>query len=790
MRLNRYGLNGLILTYLTLFEIISLTQACILLLNGWAPLSVYNRTLLADVVVSGYVHETYKDLRSKDFTYSAKIELITIYKGQQLVEKLTPVSKNTFVISNFGDKKMCYADISEDEIYILFLTIYKERLSAKYDDIFGAATELTKTKEEEILTQLGWNFWSPWESCSATCGQGTQIRKRGCTDSVTSCTSAVSERRSCNEFSCKGATDILKTLGLPKLPHGVSIEPNRTSAYTISSEANLYIPLSDLYRGKFPKDFSILITAKLNISSEGYLLTFSDIMGQQKMAIKYGKRLILEYYDQNGLPGPKSPGFVENLSDSAWHQFAFSVEDQQVTLFIDCEKVRSQFFGRSKNPYVGVNLMLALGPYFARHGSPFQGSIEQLLIVKNSNAAVQQCSSKLQNGENTFGTEKAVKDDSQVNVAQKLTQSEQSKPDYIGDRTTFKNTSTAAINTQETSNVFVDWSEWSTCSASCGMGFQSRTRYCGNNDLENCLDKENQLIQTRPCGGKTCSDAGSVKECKKRCHNGGSCKRDGSCACPKGYKGKKCQKAICKPRCKNGGKCVRPGVCVCPRGYLQPTCKVGCSIKCQNGGICWKRRRCKCKKGYKGKDCSIPICRRGCSNGGKCVAPSKCSCRQDYRGRRCQKAICKPKCKNGGSCIFPNVCKCKAGFYGSHCEKYKCRRRCKNGGFCVGPNKCSCQPGYSGKWCHIGRCNQPCLNGGKCRNNKCRCTAGWKGKRCSIRGCSYTRYTVPYDRSYKRMVREEYITKCGPWSWKSCVKTRIRYEIVTKTMYRASYKCV
>lgn len=38
------------------------------------------------------------------------------------------------------------------------------------------------------------------------------------------------------------------------------------------------------------------------------------------------------------------------------------------------------------------------------------------------------------------------------------------------------------------------------------MGFQSRTRYCGNNDLDNCLEKENQLIQTRPCGGKTCSD--------------------------------------------------------------------------------------------------------------------------------------------------------------------------------------------------------------------------------------------------------------------------------------------
>lgn len=138
-----------------------MTQGCILLLNGWTPMSVYNRTLLADVVVSGFVHETYKDFRSQDLTYSAKIELVTVYKGQELVDNLTSVAKNTFVISNFGDKKMCYADIQENEMYILFLTVYKRRLSAKYDDIFGAATELTKPREEEILTHLGTLVSSP-----------------------------------------------------------------------------------------------------------------------------------------------------------------------------------------------------------------------------------------------------------------------------------------------------------------------------------------------------------------------------------------------------------------------------------------------------------------------------------------------------------------------------------------------------------------------------------------------------------------------------------------------------
>lgn len=54
-----------------------------------------------------------------------------------------------------------------------------------------------------------------------------------------------------------------------------------------------------------------------------------------------------------------------------------------------------------------------------------------------------------------------------------------------------------------------------------------------------------------------------------------------------------------------------------------------------------------------------------------------------------------------------------------------------------------------------------------------------------FRGCSYKLYTVPYDRSYKRMVREEYTTKCGPWSWKSCVKTR--WVIMSKNRLNCTF---
>ena len=41
-----------------------------------------------------------------------------------------------------------------------------------------------------------------------------------------------------------------------------------------------------------------------------------------------------------------------------------------------------------------------------------------------------------------------------------------------------------------------DWSEWSTCSASCGEGTQSRTRPCGNNQICNWA-----LEETRKCPG-------------------------------------------------------------------------------------------------------------------------------------------------------------------------------------------------------------------------------------------------------------------------------------------------
>jgi hypothetical protein len=65
------------------------------------------------------------------------------------------VTNNVYNVSNFGDKAMCYADVTAGETYLFFLTLYEGRLSAKYDDIFGAAADYNDENEKQVLDYLG-----------------------------------------------------------------------------------------------------------------------------------------------------------------------------------------------------------------------------------------------------------------------------------------------------------------------------------------------------------------------------------------------------------------------------------------------------------------------------------------------------------------------------------------------------------------------------------------------------------------------------------------------------------
>jgi len=66
-----------------------------------------------------------------------------------------PRQARLYNISNFGDTNACYADVNEGDERLFFLTVFNNRLSAKYDDLFGAVAERTIDNEAEVLQILG-----------------------------------------------------------------------------------------------------------------------------------------------------------------------------------------------------------------------------------------------------------------------------------------------------------------------------------------------------------------------------------------------------------------------------------------------------------------------------------------------------------------------------------------------------------------------------------------------------------------------------------------------------------
>ncbi|XP_065181863.1 fibropellin-1-like isoform X3 [Sycon ciliatum] len=190
------------------------------------------------------------------------------------------------------------------------------------------------------------------------------------------------------------------------------------------------------------------------------------------------------------------------------------------------------------------------------------------------------------------------------------------------------------------------------------------------------------------------------KECRKVCHNGGSCSSPNKCTCATGWKGKKCQTSVCSSPCLNGGRCTAPSTCSCEAGYTGSTCGDAiCSSPCLNGGRCTAPSTCSCAAGYTGSTCGDAVCTSPCLNGGRCTAPSTCSCAAGYTGSTCGDAVCTSPCLNGGRCTAPSTCSCAAGYTGSTCGDAVCTSPCLNGGRCTAPSTCSCTAGYIGSTC-------------------------------------------------------------------------------------------
>ncbi|KAH3705223.1 uncharacterized protein LOC127860408 isoform X2 [Dreissena polymorpha] len=825
MRRKNINLTSIVCRTLLFLQALPLVLSCIYLLNGWTPMPIFNRTARADVVIHGHVLKTYKEIehRTDAMTYTSTVKMLDVYKGKKLLRNiLTPsVSQNIYNISNFGDRKMCYADVTEGKDYILFLTTYKQRLSAKYDDIFGASAKYSDSNAQEVMQQVGQGVadWAEWTSCSKSCDGGQQNRKRNCSEITVDCDTSLMDRRSCNVFSCEGLHDVMSYLGVYKLPVGVYHVTQRPGAFDVTSAARLYTPFYDMFAYGLPRSFSIVASVKCPNDSNGYLFTICDSNGDLQLGLEVGQNntaFSVTFHLKSGLSDEASLlTFSYNASVSAWKQFGVSVHDDVLELHYNCDKIYSIKHRGLLGKQGKTNLMMSIGKYKSSDDILFEGALEQLVISENVLAAEEQCTAELRD------SDRAVKDESDNFIEDISNALSSPGADVITDDKPASGISPSPPALTSAGFPEGEWTEWSECSRSCGRGVQVRTLYCGNNVISACSRAGRDTEQARwcylgpcqvgcqpPCAnGGRCLQTGEcfcpqgftgrsceTVPCDPACMNGGRCFAPGLCQCPHGYTGQACQSAICDPPCNNGGQCIQPGFCSCPYGYMPPTCEPICMQSCRNGGRCVSHNQCHCKGGYVGSDCSIAVCRRGCYNGGRCTSPGQCACVHGFVGSRCHKPVCSPACQNNGRCLYPGICQCKRGYSGPLCETAICRKPCKNGGVCSGNNRCACADGYRGRWCHrkilSNKCRLACMNGGRCRNNKCLCTEGFKGERCEKQKCRFDSYLVPHVETYRKLERFEVVAPCETWPWTSCVETRVQYVLASRTVYRTEYRCL
>nr|XP_054749959.1 uncharacterized protein LOC129255640 [Lytechinus pictus] len=335
------------------------------------------------------------------------------------------------------------------------------------------------------------------------------------------------------------------------------------------------------------------------------------------------------------------------------------------------------------------------------------------------------------------------------------------------------------------------WSEWGSCTRTCGSGFETRVAICRDIDShENCTKVGQLMVERRMCEG--------LSECPHYCIggclNGGTCMPEGVCHCPSGYAGRMCERELCQHSCKNGGRCVGKDKCLCPYGHLPPFCEPLCNPPCQNNGRCIHPGRCICPKGYTGPACSKPICEDGCKNGGECIAPDRCHCRTGYSGSDCSKPECSPPCENGGVCLRAGFCKCQTGYRGMQCQIGYCRRSCLNGGRCSGPDTCTCPRGYTGSLCQQSKCPDGCPGYSQCIGpNKCssygRHVVSSSTSTNRRQWCPLQSYVEMYTLTYIKPAIQKYRVRCGAYGLQTCESSRIIYQVGYRQSRRTAYRC-
>nr|XP_045612572.1 uncharacterized protein LOC123767108 isoform X2 [Procambarus clarkii] len=365
-------------------------------------LSLADRVMKAEVVFYGFVTRVYK--KKKKATYPAEFFIVNVFKGSELVAKLLKVEggyggvynlrDKRINVTNFGPREDCLSPLEEQRTFIILAT-YKSgrRLRAHYDHPGSAAVQWSKENEEIVWSSLGWDGWSDWSGCSASCDGGTQERRRYCLHSE-GCQGYNTERRRCNFFSCNGTLDVLHLHDKRYKPNkfGWRESSTRPGSWRAVRNRPLLVHTRDIYPGGFPKEFSLLITVRPDLGNMGMLFIMHRAYGGEVyLGLGLGTGLELLHTgptrEDDVLPINVAPINV-NLTDGHWHQLAISVlEDNSIQVYVDCRWISRQILRRSTLE-IPIDTLLYVG---GMPGRSYQGEMEQFTISGSPDAVAKQC---------------------------------------------------------------------------------------------------------------------------------------------------------------------------------------------------------------------------------------------------------------------------------------------------------------------------------------------------------------------------------------------------------------
>ncbi|KAK6638955.1 hypothetical protein RUM43_007225 [Polyplax serrata] len=390
-----------------------------------------------------------------------------------------------------------------------------------------------------------WENWSDWGTCSSSCGEGSQERSRRCSLKEKSCHGYNKERRRCNMFSCQGAVDPMR-LDDRRFFHPSRGEwqrvASRPTAWKLRPNSYVWVPSSQIFANKstaqkpgvFPREFSLLVTLKLSPKKPMRGILFSlrsrrEQNGYLSLELEAPDRIRVVHAGKNGTQAVIIP---MKLNDGHWHQLGIALQDDNsVRSFLDCAWVSTDILKRNELDHPeDADLII---------GYLFQGELEQLMIVPNPGAVAQQCSSTkipiydptIPNEFPTAPTRRTVRkknDESGGSEKRHTTHAGFQFLDYGKD--ILKGGGSHRARSESSNSVLdedvtegsgngnessfnrtkydVEWSEWSSCSSTCGPGLETRYSRCvdDGSQLELCLEAGNERTETRSCMLKACEE--------------------------------------------------------------------------------------------------------------------------------------------------------------------------------------------------------------------------------------------------------------------------------------------